>query len=61
MKVKFFNQPYVLYEGELLPKMTLDALTTNEYCVGFVYSDKHQLAFPVFIYDCLHEYEKDWI
>ncbi len=61
MTVNFFNMTYVTYEGELPPRLPPGIITTNEYCVGFVYSDKHQLAFPVFIYDCLHEYEKDWI
>lgn len=61
MEVNFFNQPYVTYEGGLPPKGPSGIITTNEYCIGWFYSDKHLLAFRVFIYNCLHEYEKDWI
>ncbi len=61
MEVNFFNQPYVLYEDGLPSKMPPDIRITNEYCVGFTYSKKHSLSFPVFIYNCLYEYEKDWV
>jgi hypothetical protein len=57
MKVNFFSEPYLLYEGSL----KTNALIIMETCIGFVYSDRHSLSFPVFIYDCLHEYDKDWI
>jgi hypothetical protein len=43
MKVKFFTEPYLLYEGGFT--------SIIGHRVGYIFSGKHNHMFPVFIYD----------
>ena len=56
MTTRFFNTPYLLYEGSIPAKFGLDVLVTNPICIGSIFSYKHHLAFPVFIYNCKYRY-----
>jgi hypothetical protein len=58
VEVMFFNTPYVLCDGDLNPEMVPDRLTTTEYCIGWTHVEKYQESFPVYICNCLYEYDK---
>ncbi len=59
MEVNFFNIPYLLFEGSYTARADPSILTVAEHRVGYVYSGRYHLSFPIYIVTCLYDFEKD--